>query len=253
MILPRNGADDIRATVGEDGREDLRAVLNVPVIDETLGIKFMGSTINSDGAYDNKTLNDDVGGDDIQTYGAAAYWTPSDRFNLKFHYENFQDESDIGVYSNGNVPGFFACDLEGVLWPVGCASSDIADEDNVTGARKGTNDSETDIYIMTANLDFDNFLVTSITAYQDRDEHYLNNFDPSPADFLYLDYFNEWEQFSQEIRVTSQFSDEIQFIAGVFYWDVDYEQDWDVGRLHYNLDLVGAIVPGRSGRCWLHR
>ncbi len=35
-------------------------------------------------------------------------------------------------------------------------------------------------------------------AYQDRDEQYLNNFDPSPADLLYLDYYNEWEQFSQD-------------------------------------------------------
>jgi iron complex outermembrane receptor protein len=244
---------DASVTLGEDGREDYKAVINVPVIENTLGLKFMGSSINSDGAFENVTLNDDVGGDDIQTLGVAALWTPTENFSVKFHYENFQDDSDIGIYSNGNGPqvdsGALVCTLEGVLWPVACQATDVADEDNVTGARNGTNDSETDISILTVNWDLENFLLTSITAYQDKDEHYLNNFDPSPADFLYLDYFNQWEQFSQELRVTSQFSDEFEFVAGVYYWDVDYEQYWDVGRLHWNLDRIGAIAgtPGGAG------
>lgn len=240
---------DASVTMGDDGREDYKAVVNVPLIEDQLGLKIMGSNINSDGSIENATLNKDVGGDDIQTLGAAMYWTPTENFNLKLHYENFQDDSDIGIYSNGNTAGYFACDLEGALWPVGCQSTDIADEDTVTGARNGTNDSETDVYIMTANWSLDAFTLTSITAYQDKDEHYLNNFDPSPADFLYLDYFNEWDQFSQELRITSEFSDEFQFVAGVYYWDVSYEQVWDVGRLHYNLDRVGAItgVPGGAG------
>jgi iron complex outermembrane receptor protein len=244
---------DASVTLGEDGREDYKAVVNVPIIENTLGLKFMGSSISSDGAFENRTLNKDVGGDDVQTLGVAALWTPTENFSVKFHYENFQDESDIGIYSNGNGPqvdsGALACTLEGVLWPVACQATDIADEDNVTGARNGTNDSETDISILTVNWDLENFLLTSITAYQDKDEHYLNNFDPSPADFLYLDYFNQWEQFSQELRVTSQFSDTIEFVAGVYYWDVEYEQVWDVGRLHWNLDRIGAIAgsPGAAG------
>jgi iron complex outermembrane receptor protein len=244
---------DASVTLGEDGRENYKGVLNVPIIEDKLGLKIMGSSINSDGAYKNATLNKDVGGDDIQTYGFATLWTPTEDFSVKFHYENFQDESDIGIYSNGNGPqvdaGALVCDLEGVLWPVACEATDIADEDTVTGARNGTNDSETDLAILTVNWDFDKFLLTSISGYQDKDEHYLNNFDPSPADFLYLDYYNDWEQWSQELRVTSNFSDEFEFVAGLYYWDVEYVQNWDVGKLHYNLDRIGAItgVPGGAG------
>ena len=59
---------------------------------------------------------------------------------LKCHYENFQDDSDVGIYSNGNAPGHFACDLEGALWQVGCQTTDTAsDEDNVTGDTLATN------------------------------------------------------------------------------------------------------------------
>ena len=58
---------------------------------------------------------------------------------------------------------------------------------------------------------------------------------------MYLDYFNEWEQFSQELRITSQFSDTFEFVAGLYYWDVGYEQFWDVGKLTFLLDAIGAV------------
>lgn len=240
---------DASVAMGSDGREDLKIVANVPLVEDTLGVKVFASSIQDDGSIKNLTLDEDVGGDDLSTYGFAALWTPSENFSVKFHYENIQDEGDVGVYSNGNVPGHFACNLEGALWPVGCASSDRAGKDTVTGARKGTTDSETDLYILTANYDMGDYLLTSITALNDRFDHYLNNFDPSPADFLYLDYYNDWEQSSQEFRITSQGSEAFQFVAGLYFWDVEYMQAWDVGRLHYNLDLVGAIAgtPGGAG------
>ena len=243
---------DTGVAIGEDGRRDLKAVVNLPIVEETLGVKLFGASIESDGFVENVTLNEDVGGDDLQSLGFATLWTPSEEVSIKLHYENLQDESDTGIFANGNGPHVTLGSLACTFNPgVGCQSSDKSvdpsGENTITGARAGTNDSETDILILTANWDLDDVLLTYIYGYQDKDEHYLNNFDPSPADFLYLDYFNEWEQQSHELRVTSQFSDEFDFIAGLYYWDVDYVQFWDVGRLHYNLDAVGAIVPGVPG------
>ena len=44
--------------------------------------------------------------------------------------------------------------------------------------------------------------------------------------------------------VTSQFSDRVEFVAGVYHWDVDYVQRWDVGDLHHQLSNIGVIpVP----------
>ena len=54
-------------------------------------------------------------------------------------------------------------------------------------------------------------------------------------------FFNDWHQQSHELRVTSQFSDEFEFVAGLYYWDVDYEQRWDVGHLHYQLSRLGVV------------
>lgn len=74
------------------------------------------------------------------------------------------------------------------------------------------------------------------------------DFDGSSADFLSFDYLNEWNQFSQELRVTSQFSESFEFVAGLFYWDVDYEQRWDVLHLFSILAPFPVGTKGYAGQ-----
>jgi iron complex outermembrane receptor protein len=238
-------------TLGDDGREDIKGVVNVPIVEDQLGVKLFANQIKSDGWIENTTIGEDAWGDDKQTWGFATQWRPSENFDIKFHYEHNKDETDAGAYANVNQPGQdLNCILEGILWPVGCEGSDTgSDEDHNSTNDRNRNDSEYDTYIATMNWDLGPFLLTSITGQRNMDEQYRIEFDASPANLLYFDYFNDWEQFSQELRLTSDFSDSVSLIAGVYYWEVDYEQRWNVHELHYALDLIGAItgVPGGAG------
>jgi iron complex outermembrane receptor protein len=229
------------ATFGDDDdREDFKGVLNIPIIKDQLGVKLFAASIESDGWIENTTLNEDVGGDDKLTYGFATKWAPTEDFDIKFHYEYHEDKTDTGAWANVNQPGDLTCDMQGILWAVGCEASDTgSDEDHSSSDRRNKNDSEYDTYILTMNWDLGPVLLTSITGQRDMDEHWLQGFDASPANMLYLDYFNDWEQFSQELRVTSQFSETFQFVAGLYYWDVDCDQRWDVGELNYVLEILG--------------
>jgi iron complex outermembrane receptor protein len=234
-------------TVGDDGREDFRGVLNVPIIKDELGVKLFAASINSDGWIDNTTTNDDALGDDKETYGFAARWEPNDSFDIQFHYEHHNDKTDTGAYANVNQPEDLNCALEGIFWPIGCEASDPgSDEDNVSTNDRNTNDSEYDTYILTMNWDLGPVLLTSITGRRELDEEYRIEFDGSPANLLYFDYFNDWNQTSQELRITSQFSDTIEFVAGFYYWDVGYEQRWNVHELNFLLEQLGipqADIP----------
>lgn len=237
-------------TLGDDGREDFKGVLNVPIIKEELGVKIFANQIKSDGWIENTTTGQDAFGDDKQTYGFAVKWAPSENFDVKFHYENNTDETDTGAFANANQPGDLVCDIDGLFFTGGCESSDLgSDEDNSSTNSRNLNDSEYDTYILTMNWDLGPVLLTSITGQRDMDEEYFIEFDASPAEFLSFDYFNEWEQFSQELRLTSQFSDTVEFVAGLYYWDVEYEQRWNVYDLLFNVDRVGGItgVPGGAG------
>jgi len=66
------------------------------------------------------------------------------------------------------------------------------------------------------NWEIPNVIVTSITGWRDIDQAYRIEFDGSPANQLSFDYFNEWEQFSQELRLSSNFEGDIEFIVGAY-------------------------------------
>ena len=233
-----NWGGDFSVTAGDDGREDFRGVLNVPIIEDELGVKLFAASINSDGWIDNTTTGDDALGDDKQTYGFATRWEPNDNFDIQFHYEHHKDETDTGAYANVNQAEDLNCILQGILWPIGCEASDPgSDEDNNSTNDRNLNDSEYDTYILTMNWDLGPLVLTSITGRREMDEEYRIEFDGSPANLLYFDYFNDWNQTTQELRITSDFDDSpIEFVAGVY-------------ELHYALDLIGAItgVPGGAG------
>ncbi len=227
---------DISATFDEHGREDLKAVVNVPIIDEKLGVKLFGAQIKSDGFVKNTTLNEDVGGDDMTNYGFAALWRPTENFDLKFHYERLNDESDQGAYVNVNQPGELSCAVYG-----DCESTSQDGPDQTAAGGTNYSDNQYDTYIATANYQLGDFLFTYIGTSRDMDEDNNQHFDGSAGPLLDMRFFNDWEQSSHELRVSSSFGDNFDFMAGVYLWDVDYEQRWDVADLHHTLSLIGAI------------
>ena len=103
---------DFIVTLDENGREDVKGVVNVPLIEDKLGVKLFGAQVKSDGFVYNTTLNEDVGGDDVQNYGFAAKLQATDQFDIKLHYEKTKDESDQGAYVNQNVAPITLCFLQ---------------------------------------------------------------------------------------------------------------------------------------------
>ena len=233
------GGDAI-VTLDENGREDIKGVVNVPIVDDRLGLKLFGAQIKSDGFVYNTTLNKDVGGDDVQNYGFAAKWQPTERFDIKLHYEKTKDESDQGAYVNRNVGTDNTC-----VFFQQCVTNTTDNENQNSSNVQNFSDNEYDTTILTANYDFGNMVLTYIGAKRDMDEQNMQSFDASPADFLDMNYFNEWEQESHEVRLTSNFDGPINFVAGLYSFEVDYEQYWDVGHLHwtYNQILGFPLFP----------
>jgi len=248
---------DLSATAGSYGRQDIKAVVQVPIVQDTLGLKLFAANVQHDGHVYNTTLKRDAGGDDKANYGFAALWAPSDSFNMKLHYEVMKDKSEQGVYTNRNSGGDLACLLNfipdgagGVLDPNnGCEAAANDGPDTTESDSANYSDNSYKSTILTANYDTDSFLYTYIYSQRDMDEQNLQDFDGSAADMLSMDFFNDWKQTSHEFRITSQFSETFEFIAGVYDWESDFKQRWDVYDLFYQLSRIGNPVwaPGRQG------
>ena len=236
----------VSATVGSDGRKDVQALLNMP-LDENSGIKLFANQIKSDGYFYNTTLKEKVYGDDKSTYGAAIRWEPTEDFDVQLHIERNKDDTDSGAYANANTAGILACAWSGnPNWPLlgdgGCEATDTgSNEDQVSSDGRNDTVTQADNMILTANWDLGSVLLTSITTNRDLEQDYMIHFDASTAKMLRFQYVNQWEQTSQELRVTSQFSDKMEFVAGLYYWEVDYSQRWRV------YDLFSVVTPFPEG------
>jgi len=224
---------DFIVTLDEHGREDVKGVVNVPIVEDKLGIKLFGAQIKSDGFVYNTTLEEDVGGDDVQNYGFAAKWQATDNFDIKLHYEKTKDESDQGAYVNQNTGTDNTC-----VFFASCVTNTTDNENQNSSNTRNFSDNEYDTTILTANYDFGNMVLTYIGAQRDMDEQNMQSFDASPADFLDMNYFNEWDQESHELRLTSNFDGPLNFVAGLYSFEVDYEQYWDVYHLHWTYNAV---------------
>jgi iron complex outermembrane receptor protein len=230
---------DFIVTLDEHGREDIKGVVNVPIVDDKFGVKLFGAQVKSDGFVYNTTLEEDVGGDDVQNYGFAAKWQPTDNFDIKLHYEKTKDESDQGAYVNRNVATDWTCSIYQQ-----CVTNTTDNEDQNSSNTRNFSDNEYDTTILTANYDFGNMVLTYIGAKRDMDEQNMQSFDASPADFLDMNYFNEWDQESHELRLTTNFDGPLNFVAGLYSFEVDYKQYWDVYHLHWGYNQVLYPVFG---------
>ena len=72
VSLNEMGAD-LSVTIGDFGRQDIKAVLQLPIIEDTLGVKLFAASIQHDGHVYNTYSNKPAGGDDKMNFGFTAF------------------------------------------------------------------------------------------------------------------------------------------------------------------------------------
>ena len=254
----------IKATLGEDGQQELRGVLNMSMIDELLAAKFFFTTQQDDGYMDNVTTGDDVGDKDYRNYGATFLYTPTDDFEATLTVERFKDQSKLNAFhTNYNVDaGVLAppTDPNETDYSGGFANCTSFDPSVCRFSTRTPSDSEndtnneaellTDAYTLNMRYDLnENITLVSVTGYREVDEYRIYDFDASAAPYITIERWNEYDQFSQELRLDGSW-DNFNLTTGVYYWNSEFEQDWTTGGAFWST-LFGAVAynPGLWGAC----
>ncbi|MFC3053256.1 TonB-dependent receptor [Kordiimonas pumila] len=217
-----SGSVEAELTNVANGGEDfgLRAALNMPVVQEKLGIRIAG------GRYASPGYVDVVDGDkDINDYSAyfvrgTVLFKPTDA--LKVRLTGTYDTSKLG--SLGLITG------DPSEYQVNLPVGDDKIKDNY--------------FYLSGNIayDFGSFVLTSITSYFDRSRNrqvydQIYSLSNSLTTYPYFGVLDEsyaidginYSQFSQEIRFVSQFDGPFQISAGAFYRDFEFtSKDGDV-------------------------
>ncbi len=232
----------VEFTYGSYDQKKFEGAVSGALTDSLLArVSFAGNF--HDGVAENR-IGPDVRGSEHYALRGQLEFRPADNVtvNLKAHYANDDDEHgnaythtpisanedglgfEISPDSlvNGFCPG---CDFYGYRDP---------DDDPFTGSYDYTGEFRRSIAGISGRLNWDmgGVTVTSITDYLQMNKNYGEDTDGSPNPVFVYITDQDFEQFSQELRLNGEVGENIRWTTGFYYLDIDH-----AGYQYYILDL----------------
>ncbi len=184
--------------------------VNIPLVDDQLALKVGGIMRDRDGYYDNENIGVTAGDVEYKAYNLALRWAPIDSIDAILTYDNIRDDSQTLPQDprfDGDTPFV-----------------------NLADKREPT---IYDVDQLSLRVDWDltdRFSVHSITGYHDGRDLVNQDFDgagidggASPFAQLHTLRDQDFEVFTQEVRLEGDITESIDFMTGVYYLDSDLE------------------------------
>jgi outer membrane receptor protein involved in Fe transport len=206
----------------------------------------------SEGFADNTYLDADEPDMDETVWRITAVWEVSENLDANIKYSNAEYNRD-GVNSSGwlyadpatraaNFPnaGPFTLAAYAITDAVYPQYADLVNDEfdiykdngfGVDGSSKSiginpeSSDNDADNFAMTLNYYMGDYTITSVTGYSEYEYVDGADVDWLPLGFIMRDDDQEFDQWSQEIRITSPTGGFFEYIAGGYYEESDLEFD----------------------------
>ena len=220
---------------------NIEGAVNIPV-SEGFALRVAARKYDLDGYVRNTTLGRDVSEVDDTFFRVSAAFEPSDRFDGVFKYSYGEGEQTAPFLKEViNCPTTFgtgnplaSCNLH--------TSSGLPFDNSLNYELQGGGDDFTEQEfsqsVLTLNYDFGPTIVTSVTGYVTNEQRELQDLDSGPLLNFNANQYDELDQFSQEIRFTSNTDGAIEWMAGAYYQD---------GEVVYDVQLAPLFIPPVAG------
>jgi len=198
----------------------------------------------SDGYIEN-TLTGRDGPSKVETVvRGTLVWEPTDDLSITTKYETARH--DVGGEAN-------VIDQSGgwdALFTVADPAYDGSDEYSRSAAKEYS-DNNSESLTVTVDYDIGEYTLTSITGYSGYEYDDVQDVDFSTLEVLTQNQEQEFDQWSQEIRLTSPLGDKFDFITGLYYQTSDLEHrrrmDSDIGALAGGIPAVFTVNGAPAG------
>ena len=246
---------EIAASFEENGGQIYEGYIGGSLSD-SFGARLAFKYRESDGYIDNSYLGDDEGEIEETSYRITLDWQPTDDLNVNFKYSNMdaeqfgapsvtknylapaQREIDVPNRSDFASTAYAIMDVYFPNFARDAGKDFTTYKDNNYGQSKADGigisqrpdsyDTDLDNAVLTVNWDLDNFTVTSITGYSAYEYFDDVDVDWLPLQFIARSDDQEYDQFSQEIRITSPGGEFFDYVGGIYYDSSDLEFDGQV-------------------------
>jgi outer membrane receptor protein involved in Fe transport len=204
---------DVDAMTGDFNHQRYRGAITGPLTD-TLSWRLAFQDETRDGYIFNTAVDEFHANLDNQMARAKLLWEPTDNFSATLGF----DVNEVSQRGDGYQISHVVGDHLEVY-----QSADPEAEADGNNFQASTDDERSggtrEISGQTLNLSWDigDYNLTAITGLADMDVRQDVDADFSAHRFLFLGYLDTYEQFSQELRLTSPPGD-IEYVAGLYYF-----------------------------------
>ncbi len=206
----------------EHNQNELNAVISGPLSDD-FRARLAVRTYEEDGYYYNSYKDVDEPNTEETAARLSLDWTPTDALSFLFKAEKNEFETkgraieitrDVPLVAGGNSYGDWLSILN---QPSIDPNLDFRRQTDIGEF----SDNEITNLTLTTNYDFNDYALTFVTGKLGFEYTELCDCDFTAAEILELELYEDYDQFSQEIRITSPLGEKFEWVGGVFYQDYD--------------------------------
>ncbi len=209
---------DGQFTGGNYGREDYRAAVEFPILQDVLSARIAGMSQNYDGHFTNRVNGNNLNGEDLDVVRATLLYTPVESFDATLIYTYLNENSTAPGGENDPSPGQLLQfrETDNDPFTVGRDALEFANTDQDGGT-------------VILNWDVGSVTLTSVTGWADTDDFIASDFDQTEIPFFPTFRDQTHDQFSSELRAHWNFADQSGFLSnldlvvGLYYFEQEHE------------------------------
>lgn len=207
-----------KITAGKFGRIDIRAAVNIPIIEEKVAARIAFQSQNMDGYYTSAINGSKLGSEDILAIRPTLQFTPSDTFDLTIIGEYHRNQTEATPQSNSSDTTQALC----IVFSE-CGTPLNSGNDYLVRL-SGVDKIDAEIFGITveANWDVGPGTITSVSNYRDTSEFIPVEVDNTDADLFFTSRAQPHKQYSTELRFASTEWDDFSFVGGIYYFHQEY-------------------------------
>ena len=216
---------DARLAVGEHGLFDASSGISGPIVPGKLAFRLYGQYHTYDGEYTNSLEGQTLGEEETQGMSASLRFTPTENFDatVRVQYTEFDDghsaSTILGAARNNCLPNAagvnqFFCGKIPIPQTVTLNLSELVD-----GGFRRVKQFRSGLFM---NLQLGDFTLSSNTGFNDEEQGLSTDGDNSGlrplAGTLQSYFYSEFEDFTQELRLTSPREARLRGLVGATYF-----------------------------------
>jgi iron complex outermembrane receptor protein len=220
-----------RMSFGDYDRREVDAVVNFPILQNLAG-KVSLSWLDGGGDYmRNVTSGRSENDEDRFAISTSFLWELNDSFSIQYTFDNETDNADTPAILNISTEDDLVCIISQDGESCGSNRGPAIPQTNSIALTaqnfSKSRELEGTYHTLRMDLEWENNTLTSITGLRNTEEKMDQDIDATHINFYSISSDQSYDQFSQELRLSGQYSESLHYTTGLYILETEYKLEQD--------------------------